>query len=83
MMYQGSLAPQPALSRERSLSACRCSRDFLLGKPRSYRAWGTQSVISCRWPMASPGRFEVPGHFQTGRDSTAPKMADLAHGIHG
>ena len=40
MMYQGSLAPQPALSRERILSACRCSRDFLLGKPRSYRAWG-------------------------------------------
>ena len=42
-----------------------------------------QSVISCRWPMASPGRFEVPGHFQTGRDSTAPKMAEPAHGNHG
>ena len=48
-----------------------------------FRSKASQSVISCRWPMASPGRFEVPGHFQTGRDSTAPKMAEPAHGIHG
>ena len=78
-----SYPPEGKLRRNKTWDEQEWDEEKMVTNARVLEDVEAQSVISCRWPMASPGRFEVPGHFQTGRDSTAPKMAEPAHGIHG